>query len=139
MTITVRREVFNDECTLGKMYLNGEFYAHTLEDTYRGQLDNEADKVYGKTAIPCGTYKVTATMSNRFKKVLPLLHNVPRFEGIRIHGANTADDLLGCVGIGKNTNGIDRISDCKERVETLTKLIQAAGEATIFVENNAVV
>lgn len=139
MNIKVTRDIFTPDCTLGKMYLNGEFYAHTLEDTYRGQLDNEADKVYGKTAIPCGTYKVVATMSNRFKKVLPLLSDVKGFEGVRIHGGNTDADTLGCILIGKNTNGTDRISDCKERVETLTELIQAAGEAVITVENVSVV
>ncbi len=136
MHIKLSREIFNDKCTLGRMYVDGHFFAHTLEDKYRGQLDNPADKVYGETAIPYGVYKVTVTESKRFGKKLPILHNVPRFDGIRIHGGNTAADSLGCILAGAETNGINTVSNCKERVETLTKMIELAGEAMINVTNN---
>lgn len=45
----------------------------------------KARKIFGKTAIPTGTYKVQLTYSPRFKRVLPLLIGVKGFEGIRIH------------------------------------------------------
>ena len=41
----------------------------------RGPSEAKA-KVYGKTAIPTGTYKVLVTMSARFCWLLPLLVNV---------------------------------------------------------------
>ena len=50
--------------TIGKLYLNGKYFCDTLEDTDRGLKDTmpteeiEKIKVYGKTAIPTGTYKV---------------------------------------------------------------------------------
>lgn len=118
------------------MYVDGDFFAYSLEDVYRGQLENEADKVYGETAIPCGTYAVIVDYSNAFKKELPHILQVNKFDGVRIHGGNTAKDSLGCILIGKNTNWIDTISDCKERVETLTKMIKEASAATIEIVNN---
>lgn len=59
-------------------------------------------KVYGQTAIPTGEYQITITYSNRFKKLMPLLNNVPGFAGIRIHTGNTDKDSDGCILVGKN-------------------------------------
>ena len=42
------------------------------------------------------------TLSNRFKRVLPLLLNVEHFEGIRMHRGNTDADSSGCILVGIN-------------------------------------
>jgi len=83
--------------TIGKFYVDGEYFADTLEDAVR------TEKIKGKTAIPEGTYDVIFTMSNRFKKVMPLLLDVPNFEGVRIHSGNIPEDTEGCILVGKNT------------------------------------
>jgi hypothetical protein len=57
-------------------------------------------KVYAQTAIPTGKYQVVMTYSSRFKKVMPLLLNVPGFSGIRIHSGNTANETEGCIITG---------------------------------------
>ena len=88
-----------DDCTpartLGTMRFDGGFFCHTLEDPVR-----KGEKVWGDTAIPSGTYAVTITKSKRYGKMMPLLHNVPQFGGVRIHCGNNTDDTSGCILVG---------------------------------------
>ena len=109
MLITIDRAWKKDGYTISRLYVNEEkFGCNTLEDTDRGlrqdmSLDEiKKKKVYGQTAIPSGSYECVYTYSNRFKKMLPLLLNVPGFEGIRIHSGNTAKDTEGCILVGQN-------------------------------------
>ena len=98
MLIEVKRDICKENFTLGKMFIDNEFYAYTLEDSVR----KPGQKVPGKTAIPAGSYKVTVTYSPHFKKMLPLINDVPEFDGIRIHGGNSAADTNGCILVAKN-------------------------------------
>jgi len=82
-----------DYCTIGELHRNGLFVCYTLEDVVRPV----GEKVYGKTAIPYGTYPLVITYSNRFKRLLPLVENVPMFSGIRFHRGNSAVDTNGCI------------------------------------------
>lgn len=100
MKLKLVRKYCNETYTIGKLYVDGIYYCDTLEDTVR-DLTKEA-KVYAQTAIPYGIYKVVVTMSNKFKRLLPLLLNVPYFEGIRIHRGNTINDSAGCILLGEN-------------------------------------
>ena len=56
----------------------------------------------GETAIPEGIYEVRITWSPRFKRNLPLLIDVPEFEGIHIHPGNTHLDTHGCLLPGES-------------------------------------
>ena len=96
-----------DTYTIGKLYVNDKYFCDTLEDKVRdlnkdGKFDDGEVKVYGETAIPYGTYEVEITYSNHFKRNLPLLLNVPSYEGVRIHRGNTSKDTLGCILLGEN-------------------------------------
>ena len=108
MELTLKRIAKKDTYTIGKLYVDGEYFCDTLEDKDRGLTsdmslkDIKKIKVYGQTAIPSGRYRVTMNMSSRFKKVVSLLLNVPGFDGIRIHSGNTAADTQGCILLGQN-------------------------------------
>lgn len=122
MEIVLKRLYKKDDYTIGKLYLNGEYFCDTLEDKVRdlnrdGDLNDDGEgKVYGKTAIPYGRYEVTLdVVSPKFSKYgfykdvcggkLPRLLNVKHFEGILIHvadGYKGADLLEGCIGVGRN-------------------------------------
>lgn len=98
MILTLKRTAFEKEYTIGKLYGDGEYLCDTLEDRVRP----DGVKVYGETAIPKGEYKLQWTFSPRFKRELPLLINVPNFEGVRIHTGNTHKDTEGCILVGEN-------------------------------------
>ena len=109
MEITIKRKFKGDNYTIGSLYIDDKYFCDTLEDVDRGLTDSMSDsyistvKVVDQTAIPTGTYKVTITYSNRFKKLLALINNVKGFSGIRIHSGNTKEDTSGCILVGFNT------------------------------------
>lgn len=100
MKLILIRDVMNDQCTLGKLFIDDVYQCETLEDKDR-KLENGGVKVHGETCIPRGLYKVEITYSNRFKRDLPILLNVPQFEGIRIHPGNTSANTEGCILVGE--------------------------------------
>ena len=102
MKLRLERQIFGD-ATIGELLVDGQDECFALEDRVReveGQ-SVEAWKVPRETAIPKGTYNVVITYSNRFKRDLPLLENVPGFSGVRIHPGNTTEDTEGCILVGR--------------------------------------
>lgn len=108
MEILLKRIARKEKYTIGKFYIDGQYMCDTLEDTDRGLKQSmtleeiKKIKVYSQTAIPTGRYQIVWSYSNRFKKCLPLLLNVPGYEGIRIHSGNTEADTSGCLLLGQN-------------------------------------
>ncbi len=47
--------------------------------------------------IPAGTYPLERTWSPKFKKLLPIIEEVPEREGIRIHMGTKPEHSTGCV------------------------------------------
>lgn len=99
MNLLLIRDNFSSVCTLGKLFIDGQYEAEILEDQDR-KLEAGGKKIYGQTAIPKGTYKVVIDYSSRFQRNMPHILDVPQFEGIRIHPGNTAADTDGCLLIG---------------------------------------
>ena len=128
MKIKVKRLHRTDKSTIGELYINGKFECYTLEDVERDV------KIDGKTAIPKGTYKVIINQSNRFKRLLPLLLDVPNYAGVRIHSGNTAEDTEGCILVGK-TRSLDFVGSSREAFTKLfEKMLLEKKEITITIE-----
>jgi len=131
MELNLYRHTYNtrgDRSIIGDLFIDGEFFCYTLEDEKRA----DGVKVYGETAIPTGTYNVKLTQSNRFKRLMPLLLDVPMFSGIRIHGGNTSKDTLGCILVAFNTD-YKKIWGTAEKY--LTKELKEAEYVTITIED----
>ena len=132
MELLLQREPSTTEYTFGKLYIDGVEFCHTIEDPVR------LIKIKGKTAIPAGRYKVWVSVSPRFRRPLPLLVNVPNFEGIRIHSGNTASDTEGCIIVGMNRG---KSSVLKSRVALskllpkISRILDAGHEVWITVKN----
>jgi hypothetical protein len=125
--LKLTRNSSSAECTLGDLSLDGEHFCFTCEDVVREQegVPVKDWKIAGKSAIPRGTYQVIVNHSQRFKRELPLLLNVPGFTGVRIHPGNTADDTEGCILVGEKL-GEDSVLESRMAFGRLMVEIEAA-------------
>ena len=96
----------NTPHTIGELSVDNVPFSQTMEDQDRciHQTDPiefiKEVKIKHKTAIPYGTYQVVMSYSNKFKKFLPELLDVPGYVGIRIHAGNAPEDTSGCICVG---------------------------------------
>lgn len=112
--------MYTDVSTIGDLQIvDNNFRCYTLEDTAR------RIKVSKKTAIPAGMYEVIITWSDRFKRPLPLLLDVPFFTHIRIHPGNDYEDTDGCILVGE-IKLVDQLGNSRKAFDQLFTLIQSA-------------
>lgn len=153
MRLKVKRIYKGEYYTIGKLYIDDQYFCDTIEDKDR-QLDDgmsepliKSMKVYGQTAIPTGTYIIDMnTTSPKFKDrtwakpyggKLPRLVGVKGFEGILIHVGNTQQDSLGCILIGYNKikGKVINSTACFQKLMPILLKAHLAGEViTIKVE-----
>ena len=133
--ITLKRIELQEKRTFGKLIVNNEQIAFTIEDKVRDI------KIQGKTAIPYGTYELSLRTSPRFsdsyyyssdfKKLITkeefvklrfkldyqphkmmwlknVKNDVMEFDFVLIHWGNTELDTEGCIIVGSemNTNSV---------------------------------
>ena len=111
MNLELKRIFKGKDYTIGRLFINGEYFCDTLEDPVR-KLDSIKDKIYSETAIPAGKYKVSMSIVSPKYSIrksynwcggrLPRLLDVPFFEGILIHSGNTPEHTTGCILVGEN-------------------------------------
>lgn len=110
--ITVLRYIDDGQTTLGLMFLQGKFFAYTLEDTHQDE------KIHGNTRIPQGVYPLelnrnltglTQTYRNRFSwfDFHVEIKNIPNFSLVYIHIGNNHVDTMGCILIADGVNAAD--------------------------------
>lgn len=144
MKLTLKRIAKRDTYTIGKLYIDGEYFCDTLEDKDRGLKQSmplseiKAKKVYGKTAIPAGEYEVTLHMiSPKYSKKqwyvkfcgakMPRLLNIPGYDGVLIHPGNTDVDTMGCLLVGKNTV-VGKVLESKDTFAKLYPILKGASD-----------
>ena len=127
MKLELKRAVKTPESTIGQLSVDGVFQCYTLEDVTR-----TGSKVFGQTAIPAGEYKVIITMSPKFKRLLPLIVDVPGFDGIRIHPGNTAKDTEGCILVG-TSSGLNVVNNSRVAFDALFSKLQNTSNISITI------
>lgn len=150
MLLTLDRRYKKQDYTIGVLYVNGKFFCNTIEDTDRGLSDSDSieqilkKKVYAKTAIPTGKYKIPMnTVSPKFSRKeyyrkfcsgrLTRILNVKGFDGILIHRGVNASSTAGCIIVGRNTVK-GAVTDSQECFEGLYKLLDEANKQGEIIE-----
>jgi hypothetical protein len=130
----LKRKGFYPHSTLGELWLDGELLCNTLEDVVRP----DGKKIDAETAIPAGEYQIIINYSERFQRPMPLLLNVPKFEGVRIHSGNTDKDTEGCILVGTKTDNPDFIEQSRMAFAKVFPMIESAmktGKVYINITN----
>ena len=74
----------------GRLVINGRWFCYTLERVgYQ---------------IPALCYHVAVTMSPKFKRLLPIVQNVPQRSGIRFHRGTKPEHSTGCILVVADNN-----------------------------------
>ncbi len=141
MELLLKRKFKGETYTVGDLFIDGVWFCNTIEDkvrilptvcpdTPKWVACRCREKVYARTAIPAGEYKITLERSPKFKRVLPTLHKVPHFLGILIHAGSSEASSAGCIIVGKNTIK-GRVTDSKATLEAL--LVKLTGQKNIII------
>jgi hypothetical protein len=128
MKLLLKRKVLTDRYTQGELYVNDVIFCFTIEDKVRAKAGmwKRIFKIKGQTAIPYGTYPVLVTWSNRFKRMLTGVFNVPDFEGIRIHNGTSELSSEGCIIVSHHVAGQGKLVNDKAAMNQLCILIEDA-------------
>lgn len=153
MKILLKRIACKPLYSIGRLYIDGNYFCDTIEDTDRGLDDSmtlehiKSVKVASETAIPLGTYDITMNVqSPKYKNrtqyafckgFLPRLLNVKGFDGILIHIGNTQNDSAGCILVGHN-KVVGQVINSTDTFKKLYAILEAANKAgqkiTITIE-----
>ena len=94
LTIQMTRTRKSGNAVCGKMVL--PFSSRPVYD--RDEKDITIDTLENALyLIPAGTYPLKRTYSHKFKKMLPLVDEVPDRSGIRIHRGSIPEHSQGCI------------------------------------------
>jgi len=126
------------ESTISTLYSeDGTMICFILEDKVREISSRPVTdwKIPGKTAIPAGTYRLSWSYSNRFKRFTWELVGVEGFTGIRIHPGNSEADTEGCLLPGTSVS-LDKtkVGESRKALLKLEKYLSNFEGEDIYVE-----
>ena len=97
MYLKLIRNKANGSAITGRLIIDGRWFCNTLER-----------KGY---EIPALCYHLAVTQSPRFKRLLPIVQNVPQRSGIRFHRGSKPEHSTGCVlVVADNNNNLNNIN-----------------------------
>ena len=107
MNIVITRRHFLPNCTIGSLEVvsadNPTKWVRFCETLEPHAINwHRERKIQGKTAIPCGQYKIKYRVSKKFRQKMPFLEDIPHFEGVMLHAGNYPKDTEGCILVGNN-------------------------------------
>ena len=90
MYLKLIRNKANGAAITGRLVINGRWFCNTLERVgYQ---------------IPALCYHVAVTMSPKFRRLLPIVQNVPQRSGIRFHRGTRPEHSTGCILVVADNN-----------------------------------
>lgn len=132
VNLLIIRETFTDKSTIGKLFVNGEYFCYTLELPYR---DNQRRI----SCIPSGEYKVRLRLARESatRNYLHLLvQDVPNRTYILFHRGNRPSHTKGCILVGQ-TYEQDFVGNSTLAMDLLMKeIINLGGENINLIIKN---
>ena len=116
LELTLVRSEFGATYTGGTLYVAGMKFGDTIEPFDRGLTSDmtlveiKAKKVYAKTCIPYGRYKLSwqvsptlkdRTYAKKYDGKFPYLMDVPGWTGVMLHPFNVGTESKGCISVGQ--------------------------------------
>jgi|TARA_R110002020_G_scaffold130543_1_gene292103 hypothetical protein len=126
INLLIIRDTFTENSTIGKLFINGEFFCDTLENPY---INNERNI----SCIPAGQYKVRLRLARESatRDYLHLLvQEVPSRSYILFHRGNTAKDTRGCILVGQSREQ-DRVNNSRLAMDLIVKEVLNLGGENI--------
>ena len=132
INLLIIRDTSTQNSTIGKLFINGEFFCDTLENPY---INNERNI----SCIPAGVYKVRLRLARESatRDYLHLLvQEVPNRSYILFHRGNTAKDTRGCILVGQSREQ-DRVNNSRLAMDLIVKeIVNLGGENINLIIKN---
>ena len=126
INLLIIRDTFTEESTIGKLFVNGEYFCDTLENPWKNNVRNIS-------CIPDGVYDVRLRLARESasRDYLHLLvKEVPNRDYILFHRGNTSADTSGCILVGQ-TREQDRVNNSRLAMDLVVKEILNLGGENI--------
>lgn len=130
MTLGLYRVTLTPQSTIGKLFVDGQFFCYSLELPVKDGLPG--------SAIPAGVYPIELAPSPKFQAraqndpfwanyadKMPHIINIPARSLIMLHVGNLPSETDGCVLVGE-TQGINCIGTSRPAFQKLYNLITSA-------------